>query len=56
MPLPVTLAGKKNWGLGVRGLASPDPLLGSGGDSACAYCWGIDRGVPVPQIMLERGA
>ena len=56
------------WGHGVRGLASPDPLLGAsswcasttdhgrcGGDSACAYCSGTDRGMPVPQIMPVRG-
>ena len=29
VPLPVPGAGKKNWGHGVRGLASPDPLLGA---------------------------
>ena len=23
-----------------------------GGGSACAYCWGTDRGMPVPQILL----
>ena len=58
-------AGKIYWGHGVRGLASPDPLLGAipwcasttdhgrgGGDSACAYCRGTDRGMPVPTIML----
>ena len=22
-----------------------------GGGSACAYCWGTDRGIPVPQIL-----
>ena len=56
------------WEHGVRGLASRDPLVGaipwcasttdygeSGGNSACAYCCGTDRGVPVPQIMPERG-
>ena len=29
VPLPVTGAGKIYWGHGVRGLASPDPLLGA---------------------------
>ena len=26
-----------------------------GGGSACAYCWGTDRGMPVPQILLVCG-
>ena len=41
MPLPVPGAGTKNWGHGVRGLASPDALLG-----AIPWC-------AVPQIMEE---
>ena len=39
MPLPVPGAGKIYWGHGVRGFASPDPLLGA------------FRGEPAPQIM-----
>ena len=64
VPLPVPRAGKIYWGHGVRGLASPDSLLGAfpwcangscGGVSTCAYCRGTDRGMPVPQIMPLRG-
>ena len=68
VPLPVPGAGKIFWGNRVRGLASLDLLLGAfpwcasttdhgscGGVSACAYCRGTDRGMPVPQIMPVRG-
>ena len=33
----------------------PADYGGCGGDPACAYCCGTDRGIPVPQVMPERG-
>ena len=39
VPLPVPGAGKIYWGHGVRGLASPDPLLGATQHVAgCTWC------------------
>ena len=67
MPLPGSPGQVKyTGGHGVRGLASPDPFLGAfrgvpyhrpwkmWSGSACACCWGTDRGMPVPQILLEE--
>ena len=51
VPLPVPGAGKIYWGHGVRGLASPDSLVGATQSFEVDGVRDGDFGVPVPQII-----